>query len=241
MRTLSGLALGAILVAAPSAYAQESCPPIKFSPGTSQTTISGKAPADGVVCYTLTTGGGQKAVVRLLGTRNSMVAVQGVGDGQTEFAFTTKRGTYRIEVGQLMRSNDPEPFKLFVSVTSARIGAAGSGGQACEAAPQAKVTAFVDRVAAEAGLPIPRTAVKTEFVDLNGDGVPEALVRIEDANWCGARGCSAFVLDLKGPQARSLGDFTAQDMRPLATRTAGWRDISVNGVSQKYRAGRYGS
>src|SRR5271165_4835334 len=43
------------------------------------------------------------------------------------------------------------------------------------------------------------------FVDLNGDGTPEAIVVFNDREDCGSHGCSASVLDLRGPTAKSVG------------------------------------
>ena len=120
MRVLAGSVLVFLLVAAPAAAADDACTPIRFDKGAAETTLTGAAPAEGVVCYTLAVSAGAAAVVRLLGTKNVMVAVEGVGDGQTEIAFTARRGTYRIEVSQLMRALEPEPFRLFVSVAPAR-------------------------------------------------------------------------------------------------------------------------
>ena len=44
------------------------------------------------------------------------------------------------------------------------------------------------------------------FVDLNGDGVPEALVIRDDdpQDNCGTHGCTTLVLDLRGPAAKSI-------------------------------------
>jgi hypothetical protein len=78
-----------------------------------------------------------------------------------------------------------------------------------------------------AGLPGKATV---HFVDLNGDGVPEALViRDGDPQDCGTHGCAANVLDLRGPAAKDIGDFIAFDFQPLSSRTRGWRDLSLTG------------
>lgn len=77
------------------------------------------------------------------------------------------------------------------------------------------------------------------LVDLNGDGIPEALARIESPASCGTRGCTAYVLDLSGPTARSIGDFTAQSLKVLPTKTGAWRDVSLNGIKQVFQAGKY--
>jgi hypothetical protein len=77
------------------------------------------------------------------------------------------------------------------------------------------------------------------LVDLNGDGIPEALARMESPDSCGTRGCPAYVLDLGGPTARSIGDFTAHSLTVLPTKTGAWRDVSVNGFKQVFQAGKY--
>jgi hypothetical protein len=78
-----------------------------------------------------------------------------------------------------------------------------------------------------------------DLVDLNGDGIPEALARIESPYSCGTRGCTAYVLDLSGSAARSIGDFTAHSLKVLPTKTGEWRDVSVNGIKQAFQAGKY--
>ena len=85
----------------------------------------------------------------------------------------------------------------------------------------------------------PKTKFSLNLVDLNGDGIPEALARVEDS--CGSRGCTAYVLDLSGPTARSIGDFTAHTLKALPTKTGAWRDVSVNGYKQVFKAGKYTS
>jgi len=105
---------------------------------------------------------------------------------------------------------------------------------------RAKVQRFVAdfvRTSGVRGARPPRHS--TKFVDLNGDGTPEALVVLQGALFCGARGCSAWVLDLRGTKARSIGDFTAATLDVLPSRTGRWRDISLNGVRMRYRNGRY--
>ena len=105
----------------------------------------------------------------------------------------------------------------------------------------AKVTAFVDAFTQSAGVPLdPGADVVTELVDLNGDGMVEALVTLNSPSWCGSRGCSSFVLDLSGPSASSLGEFIAIEFGPLDSLTGSWRDISVNGHRQVYQGGQYG-
>lgn len=109
-----------------------------------------------------------------------------------------------------------------------------------EAALRAKVTRYIaefERGTGLKGAPKPDAAI--DLVDLNGDGTPEALVVLKGGTYCGARGCTAFVLDLRGPKARSIGDFIAAELRALPTKTGGWRDIDLNGYRMVYRSGKY--
>ncbi len=97
-----------------------------------------------------------------------------------------------------------------------------------DAAAKKKVEQFLG-----AGLPGKATV---HFVDLNGDGVTEALVISGDPQDCGTHGCAANVLDLRGPAAKDIGDFIAWDLQPLSSKTRGWRDISVIGSRNSGRA-----
>ena len=80
-----------------------------------------------------------------------------------------------------------------------------------------------------AGDPAKELKASIKFVDLNGDGIPEAIVVSTDPQDCGSHGCSTNVLDLRGPAAKDIGDFIAFDLRPLSSRTRGWRDLAVTG------------
>jgi hypothetical protein len=104
-----------------------------------------------------------------------------------------------------------------------------------EVASKKKVEQFLLGFQKETGLPVKELKTSIQFVDLNSDGTPEALVIINDQQWCGSHGCGAFVLDLSGPAAKDIGDFTAFDLQPLSSRTRGWRDISVIGTSKGNR------
>jgi hypothetical protein len=91
------------------------CETIRFKRGASSGTVSGMAPPDDVVCYQMSTGAGQRANVSIKGT-NCMFSIEGVVEAQDRYSFTTEKKTYKINVGQLMRAIDPEPFTLSVSV-----------------------------------------------------------------------------------------------------------------------------
>ena len=39
-----------------------------------------------------------------------------VTDMSTDKTFTTKKGTYKLQVGQMERANGPEPFSMTLSI-----------------------------------------------------------------------------------------------------------------------------
>ena len=55
-----------------------------------------------------------------------------------------------------------------------------------------------------AGLPAKESKASIKFVDLDGDGIPEAIVMSADPQDCGSHGCSTNVLDLRGPAAKDI-------------------------------------
>jgi hypothetical protein len=104
---------------------------------------------------------------------------------------------------------------------------------------RAKAMAFLAQDIADARRSGSNPKVFLDLVDLNGDGIPEALARIESQYSCGSHGCAAYVLDLSGPAARSIGDFIAFSLKALPTKTGAWRDISLDGKKQVFQAGKY--
>ena len=111
---VASLAASCLLIVAGPAQAQ-SCQPIQFERGNYSGTVSGTAPPEDVVCYEVSTGAAQRAEVSVKG-RNVIFSIVGVVDAQDRYSFTTDKKTYRILVGQLMRSITDEPFSLTVSV-----------------------------------------------------------------------------------------------------------------------------
>ncbi len=82
--------------------------------------------------------------------------------------------------------------------------------------------------------------ISINLVDLNRDGTPEALVIVNHPNLCVVDiGCTAYVLDLTGETARSLGDLVGRRLEVANTTTAGWRDLKLNGVTMRLRNGVY--
>ncbi|MBY0331182.1 MAG: hypothetical protein K2X49_10985 [Acetobacteraceae bacterium] len=111
MRVLAAAALLLVPMTAEAA-----CQAIRFPPGSFGTELRGVAPSEDVLCYTLATGEGQTARLRVLRGNNVIFAIPGITDAQDAFSFRTQRRTYEILVGQLMRAVTPQPFLLSVSV-----------------------------------------------------------------------------------------------------------------------------
>lgn len=107
------LSLGAILAPPPSVG--EACETIRFARGSYTGSVKGIAPAEDSVCYQLTTAAGQRAEVSVSG-RNVIFTIGDLVDAQDSYSFTIEKKTYKIYVGQLMRSVTPEPFSLTVTV-----------------------------------------------------------------------------------------------------------------------------
>ena len=110
----SALMLTLSALAANTAFADE-CETIRIERGQSAGTVKGIAPPNEMVCYEITTRAGQNASVVATG-KNVIFSIEGVIDGQERHSFMTKAQTYRIYVGQLMRSVTDKPFTLTVSV-----------------------------------------------------------------------------------------------------------------------------
>ena len=112
-----------------------------------------------------------------------------------------------------------------------------------EFAVRAKVTQFIKEIEKETSEfdPGGKVQVSTRFVDLNADGTPEALVIVRTPHGCGSRGCEAYVLDLRGPAARIIGEYIGNKLEALPSRTGGWRDILLDGRRRiRFRGGQYG-
>lgn len=98
------------------AWAAGDCKPIRFEAGRSSTSIRGEAPPDDVVCYSLATGRGQRAALKVTAGRNTIFSIEGLVDARDDYEFTTEQKTYLIRVGQLMRAVAPEAFAISISV-----------------------------------------------------------------------------------------------------------------------------
>jgi hypothetical protein len=67
------------------------------------------------------------------------------------------------------------------------------------------------------------------FVDLNGDGIDEAIVYLMGRDWCGTGGCQTLVLTRSGDSYRSAGRIlaTRPPIRALGEKAHGWRTLTA--------------
>jgi hypothetical protein len=78
------------------------------------------------------------------------------------------------------------------------------------------------------------------FVDLNADGIDEAIVYLVGRGWCGSGGCRMLILTPEGDSYRILAKttITHPPIRVLARVSHGWRSVSIwvrgGGILQGY-------
>lgn len=89
--------------------------------------------------------------------------------------------------------------------------------------------AFLQTTFAEARQEYPDTTYVAAFADLNGDGRDEALVSLYSGLFCGSGGCALYVYTPARGSWREVAELTIVNapVRLLATRSHGWRDLSV--------------
>jgi hypothetical protein len=80
------------------------------------------------------------------------------------------------------------------------------------------------------------------FVDLNGDGKPEAIVYITGQSWCGSGGCTLLILTPEGSSYKVVTKIpiTRLPVRVLTKASNGWRNLGVwvqgGGIQPGYEA-----
>lgn len=67
------------------------------------------------------------------------------------------------------------------------------------------------------------------FVELNGDAVPEAIVRLDHPVFCGSRGCAIDIVRFEGDRIVVLGAFVAYDVAPCHDANTQPSCVVVNG------------
>lgn len=76
------------------------------------------------------------------------------------------------------------------------------------------------------------------FRDLNGDGVPEAIVYLVSNEWCGSGGCNLFILRKNGSSWKTVTSITITNppVRMLNDTSNGWHNLGVQGGGGSARA-----
>jgi hypothetical protein len=94
---------------------------------------------------------------------------------------------------------------------------------------EASVRAYLRNRLHSARVEYPDTRYVLAWVDLNGDGRNEAVVRILSNGYCGSGGCNLYVLSPWGRRWSLVGRMTATKapIRVLNSRSHGWRDLAV--------------
>lgn len=78
-----------------------------------------------------------------------------------------------------------------------------------------------------------------EFIDLNGDAVPEAIVRLDHPAFCGSRGCAIDVLRVQDGRIAVLGAFIAHKVAIRHDDMTPWRSLRIDGERWIFRDGAY--
>lgn len=81
--------------------------------------------------------------------------------------------------------------------------------------------------------------LQVQAVDLNGDGQADVIALMDHPFSCGAGGCAVHVFVVESGRLRRVGDILANDVKPAATTSQGWRDLAVNGRRWTLQNGRY--
>ena len=80
------------------------------------------------------------------------------------------------------------------------------------------------------------------FRDLNGDGIPEAIVYLIGSEWCGSGGCNTLILTRNDSSWRTVTEIsiTQLPIRVLTNTSHGWRSLGVwvqgGGIRSGYEA-----
>jgi hypothetical protein len=105
-----------------------------------------------------------------------------------------------------------------------------AGAEAPSAADQVALTHFLSRAAeANASLDDQGGAPEIAWVDLNGDGKLDVVIRDADPQSCGSGGCNLAVLERtrRGFRIKGSVTITKLPIKVLRTSHYGWRDLSV--------------
>jgi len=80
------------------------------------------------------------------------------------------------------------------------------------------------------------------FQDLDGDGIPEAIVYVVSRDWCGSGGCNTMILSHVRESWKVITEvrITRPPIRLLRSKSNGWYDLGVwvqgGGIQPGYEA-----
>jgi len=94
---------------------EESCIPIQFGDKKDTIVVSDSVSPRETRCYRLDTVEGDKVTVKVVHGKNVVFSIEGVVEAQDTFTFTAENMSYRVIVGQLLRSTRPQAFQISVT------------------------------------------------------------------------------------------------------------------------------
>ena len=115
IRSILSMVLASVLA---STSVMAECTPIRFARGQSLAVVQGLAPSDEpFLCYTLTTGRGQVARLKLTRSNgDTAFNIAGLIDNRDDHTFTTEAKQYRIDLYQMKSGVPPARFTMEVTV-----------------------------------------------------------------------------------------------------------------------------
>ena len=95
--------------------AEEGCIPIQFGDRKDTIVISGSVLPGETHCYRLDAVAGEKVTVKVLHGKNIVFSIEDVADAQDALTFTAVNVSYRLIVGQLLRSKRQHAFQFSIA------------------------------------------------------------------------------------------------------------------------------
>jgi hypothetical protein len=82
--------------------------------------ITGSVLPEETRCYRLDAVEGEKVTVKVLQGKNIVLSLEGLADAQEVLTFTAENMSYRVIVGQLLRSKRPQAFQISITKSKAQ-------------------------------------------------------------------------------------------------------------------------
>ncbi|MEW3780783.1 hypothetical protein QOZ23_04640 [Pseudomonas aeruginosa] len=93
------------------------CAEIRFKRGERSAVVTDAAPADGSACWRFRAGDGQAVRLSVTSEHDQVAfSVAGLVDDRADYAFTSKKQPYTVQVHQTMRAVSPVPYSLTLSI-----------------------------------------------------------------------------------------------------------------------------